>query len=72
MEQRDNQEATAIIQVLDKIGLTSVVAVKIMVNGQILIVWMWGMMKEKQKIESGFLLKDLEEWSCYSRRQQRL
>lgn len=53
---------------LDKIGLTSVVAVKIMVNGQILIVWMWGMMKEKQKIESGFLLKDLEEWSCYSRR----
>lgn len=41
MEQRDNQEATAVIQVLDKIGLTSLVAVKIMVNGQILTVWMW-------------------------------
>lgn len=39
MEQR--QEATTITQVFDKVGLTSVVAVKMVVNCQILTVWIW-------------------------------
>lgn len=45
----ERQEATAIIQVLDKVGLTSVVAVKMVVNCQILTVWMWYDERETRK-----------------------
>lgn len=45
----ERQEATAITQVLDKVGLTSVVAVKMVVNCQILTVWMWYDERETRK-----------------------
>lgn len=45
----ERQEATAITQVFDKVGLTSVVAVKMVVNCQILTVWMWYDERETRK-----------------------
>lgn len=45
----ERQEATAITQGLDKVGLTSVVAVKMVVTCQILTVWMWYYERETRK-----------------------